>query len=416
MMGFLKNLILIYFKNICKLILKIKKPLVICITGSAGKTTTKEIIWFVLSQKFGKKNVFKNFESLNNEFGIPLTIFLAEFRPGNNIFLWLKVIFMSLVAFLRKYPKILVLELGVEKPGDMQFFMEFIKPYIGIITTIGEFPAHSQFFEKKEDVAKEKGFLIENLPENGFAILNSDDILISENAKRTKAKIIWFGKNKENDITILGNGRFIFFGKEIEIKIEPYSSFGINFDLPLSCLLGVARAFDLKIEDIEKVKEYSPLAGRMRILKKKFKKEVIIFDDTYNASPVSYFYLFEIAKNLKGRKIGIFADVLEADNFAKEIHEKLIEKINEIFDFVILIGPRFNTFSKNLKIDNLRFEFPKWEEISKIIPEKDFDFLFIKGARAFHLEKILKIWNLEALECFCSYKKPTHEISFRKTS
>jgi UDP-N-acetylmuramyl pentapeptide synthase len=115
-----KKLILFYFKISCKLILKTKKPFIIGITGSAGKTTTKEMIFYVLEkykEKFPeefkenlkklkinfkdlhKNFIFKNYESLNNEFGIPITIFLCNLRPGRNILNWLKIFLMSFLVF-----------------------------------------------------------------------------------------------------------------------------------------------------------------------------------------------------------------------------------------------------------------------------------------------------------------------------
>jgi len=433
----IKKLILFYFKFCCKLILKLKKPFIISITGSAGKTTTKEIIFYILEKyqknfpnefKEGLKNlnikvdderkiIFKNHESLNNEFGIPFTLFLCQFRPGKNVWKWLRIFLMSILVFFKKYPKILVLELGVERPGDMKFFMDFIKPDIGIFTILGEYPAHLGFFQKKEDVAKEKGIMIENVKESGFSILNFDDNLIKEFKEKTKSKVFGFGKCEECDIKILGEGNYCFFGENLKVKVKPYDDFGIYFDLPIACSLGILKIFNAPKEILNYFDDFKPLAGRLRIFDFQLKnKKIYIFDDTYNASPASYFHILNLAKNLKGKKLGVFADLLEVDNFAKEIHEKILKEINEIFDLVFLIGPRMKFFSSNLiKIPHFIFQDPEYEKIyinlEKLI--ENFNFIFIKGARAFHLENLVKKFGIkDVVNCFCEYKKDFHNYKF----
>jgi UDP-N-acetylmuramoyl-tripeptide--D-alanyl-D-alanine ligase len=428
-----KKLILFYFKISCKLILKIKKPFIIGITGSAGKTTTKEMIFYVLEkykEKFPeefkenlkklkinfkdlhKNFIFKNYESLNNEFGIPITIFLCNLRPGRNILNWLKIFLMSFLVFFKKYPKILVLELGVERPGDMSFLMEFIRPNVGVFTILGEYPAHIGFFEKKEDVAKEKGIMIERATD--FSILNFDDDLIKNFKDKTKSKVISFGYSNDVDIQILGEGNYRYFDRVLNVKVKPYDSFGIFFDLPIACSLGILKIFNGPEDIINEIENFKPLPGRLRIFERNFKnKKVYIFDDTYNASPASYFYLLNLAKKLNGKKIGIFADVLEVDNFAKEIHEKIINLINEAVDFAILIGPRMKIFSKeNIKIPNLIFQEPDYDKIYDSLNE-DFDFIFIKGSRGFHLENIVKKFDIDdVVNCFCEYRKNFHNIKY----
>ena len=435
--NFFKKIILEYFKIVSFLVLRFKKPLIIGVTGSAGKTTTKEMIAFMLenyanlSEKLylrlrelnfkphKKIFVFKNFESLNNEFGIPLTIFLASFRPGNDFFKWLKIIYLSLIVFFRRYPDILVLELGVERPGDMAYFMKFIRPHIGIFTLLGEFPAHLQFFAKKEDVAKEKGLLIENT--QLLAILNFDDPLIKELSSKTKAKVFSFGKNSDVDLQILQPSKYKIFNQIIEIEIKPYSDYGIYFDIPLVVTLGILKFLDAPESIFQFFTQFQPLAGRLKILKTQIDtKEITFFDDTYNASPASYFYLFELAKKINEKKLGVLADVLECDSEAQKIHELLGEKMNFSFDRVILVGERLKLFAeKKIKIPYDIFIEPEWEKIylkiKELIVKENFKFIFFKGARGFHLEKILDLFGFQekTVKCFCNYRPNAHNLSFK---
>ena len=147
------------------------QPTVIGITGSVGKTTAKDAIYAVLSRKFW---VRKNEENYNNEFGVPLTVlgidpFLstANIRPSNwvRVFKFLpKLIGATWLAFAPlkiKYPKFLVLELASAKPGDIDYLIDIVRPQIGVVTAVGEMPVHVEFYASPQEVAREKGNLIE---------------------------------------------------------------------------------------------------------------------------------------------------------------------------------------------------------------------------------------------------------------
>ncbi|MCX6796207.1 MAG: Mur ligase family protein, partial [Candidatus Falkowbacteria bacterium] len=144
-------------KHLAKAILKKYQPLVIGITGSVGKTSAKEAIYAVLaSQKKTRRNV-KNY---NNEIGLPLTIIGAE-SGGRSIADWLKVFRRALKLICVKdenYPEILVLEMGADRPGDLDYLNSIVCCKIGVITLIG--PVHLEYFGSIEQIQKEKGKLI----------------------------------------------------------------------------------------------------------------------------------------------------------------------------------------------------------------------------------------------------------------
>lgn len=125
-------------KILAKIALNKYKPVVIAITGSVGKTSTKEAIYSVLKSHFGEKRVRRNYRNYNNEFGVPLTIFNLE-TAGRSIFLWIpKFIKMFwMIIFRVDYPDFLILEMGADKPGDIKYLLDFVHHKVGVITAVG---------------------------------------------------------------------------------------------------------------------------------------------------------------------------------------------------------------------------------------------------------------------------------------
>ncbi|MDO8529752.1 MAG: UDP-N-acetylmuramoyl-tripeptide--D-alanyl-D-alanine ligase, partial [bacterium] len=288
---------IIYLEKILRFFSKVilwkYKPTIVGITGSVGKTSTKEAVFLALSSKF---KVRKNEKNYNNEIGIPLTIIGVE--SGNrSIFGWIKVFlkWLSVVIFPIDYPKILVLEMGADRPGDIEYLLSFIKPAIGIITAISE--SHLEFFKSIDHIAKEKRKLIKNLPSDGMAILNGDNEKILALKNATSAPMIFFGSGENSqfrfsDISFNYNG------------LEPQGiSFKLNYDgkvMPIrlpnvlaphliyATLAAIATGVFFKINLIKVAKaleEFTPPCGRMNLISGK--NDSFIIDDTYNSSPVS---------------------------------------------------------------------------------------------------------------------------------
>ena len=207
------------FRKILKYILRILakriisryRPIVIGITGSVGKTTAKEAIYAVLSRKFW---VRKNTENFNNEFGIPMAVLGIDAERFNAISYKLSAMGDALWLVYgwsgQKYPKILILELAADRPGDIQYLVDIVKPQVGVVTAIGDVPVHVEFYASPEAVATEKGKLIERLPsQNGLAVLNYDDQTVFGMKEKSKAKIMTFGFAKEADVRISDIAYFV---------------------------------------------------------------------------------------------------------------------------------------------------------------------------------------------------------------
>ena len=201
-------------RTLAKIALKKYKPIVIAITGSVGKTSTKEAIYSVLKNHFGEKRVRRNYRNYNNELGMPLTIFNLE-TAGKSVIRWIpkfiKIFWM--IIFRVAYPDFLILEMGADKPNDIKYLTDFVAHKVGVVTAVGEIPVHVEFFSSQEKVAEEKETLIKRLPKDGVAILNYDDERVKKMASATEAKILTYGLNEKADIKatnydlkILSNG------------------------------------------------------------------------------------------------------------------------------------------------------------------------------------------------------------------
>jgi len=193
----MKKILQFKLKILAGLILKKYQPEVIGITGSVGKTTAKEAIAAVLSSKFAVRAPSKNY---NNEIGVPLTIIGVD-SPGSSLLGWFGVFLFAyrlLVWRDKNYPKIIILELGVDHPGDMRYLTKIAKPQVGVVTAVSH--SHLEFFGSLEKIKKEKQGLIESLPPKGLAVLNADSELVNEMAEASRAKVLTYGFSPDADL------------------------------------------------------------------------------------------------------------------------------------------------------------------------------------------------------------------------
>ena len=174
------------------------KPAIVGVTGNVGKTSAKLAIAAIMASDRRTRASAKNF---NNELGLPLNI-IGDFDSTEGIGVWFRAIWTGVrnLIFTVDYPEVIVLEYGVDRPGDMNYLLSIAKPQIGAVTAVGRIPVHVEFFSGPEGVAKEKSKLVSFLPATGLAILNADDPGIASLSKTTKAKIVTFGI-KDNKIT-----------------------------------------------------------------------------------------------------------------------------------------------------------------------------------------------------------------------
>jgi len=419
----MKKLLEKILKSLARGILRKYRPDIIGITGSVGKTSTEEAIYTVLKSRFA---VRKNIKNYNNEIGVPLTIIGSE--SGNkNIFSWMLIFLkaMGLILFKnRQYPKILVIEMGADRPGDISYLIKMSPCQIGVITAIGSAgPVHLEFFGKVENLVKEKGEIIKHLAPEGFAILNRDDHYVYPLAAKTKAKVISFGFAKEADI----------WASELvvsdRLKIEnnqPISgiSFKINYGgnmVPvfLPGVLGrhqvyaalaaaaVGTIYNLNLVKVaESLKEFKSPPGRMNLIPGI--KNTMIIDDSYNSSPVAALAALQVLAsiNLAGdyHKYAVLGDMSELGSYTEKGHAEVGQYVARVADILVTVGEKGKMIAEAARQHNMLsdrvFEFADAQKAGLFLQEriKEGDLLLIKGSQSVRMEKIVKELMAEPLK------------------
>ncbi|MBI2052951.1 MAG: hypothetical protein HYT34_01770, partial [Candidatus Ryanbacteria bacterium] len=167
------------------------RPEIIAVTGSVGKTSAKEAIWTLLKEHF---DVWKSEKSYNSEIGVPLAI-LGLRSAWNSPIGWLQNLLLGFLKIFSPahYPGIIVLEMGLDRPGDFDRLLGWVKPHIAVVTAIGKVPVHVEFFKDPEALVLEKAKLPQSVEKDGWCILNSDDETVFAMARKTSAGVLTYG-------------------------------------------------------------------------------------------------------------------------------------------------------------------------------------------------------------------------------
>ncbi len=351
------------------------KAKIIAVTGSAGKTSLKNLIKDQLD-KFGK--TFCSPKSFNNYLGVPLS--LSELNTNHQF---------------------AVFEIGMSKAGEIHRLSKLVKPNIGIITNIGE--AHIENFENLNGIAKAKGEIINNIKKNGTLILNRDDKYFNyfkQKAKLKNLKVISFGVSKKSDVHLVSFKRnkkdkkltLKICDQILNIKVKNLNIYNILATLAL------LKVLDLNFfESASRFVKFQPSEGRGKIYNvKRYKKNFKLIDESYNANPLSVknaIKNFHSIQKEKFKKYLILGDMLELGKKSELLHKNLSKVINNSdIDKVFIKGENTLTTYKNL-IKKKRGNIFQQEEdvdftLNNIIANNDY--LMIKGSNAIGLNNLAK--------------------------
>jgi UDP-N-acetylmuramoyl-tripeptide--D-alanyl-D-alanine ligase len=343
------------------------KTKVIAITGSAGKTSTKEMLSLVLSEKF---KVNKTTANNNNHIGVPLT--LLSTRNTNEV---------------------LVAELGTNHFGEIKYTAEIAAPDYALILNIGY--SHLEFLKDKKGVMKEKGILFDITAQNeGFLFVNTDDPLIRKYSEKFKNKLT-YGFTGEPEV----KGEIIDYNEsgnaEIVIKYKnkklatTLSSPGEQSALNFLAVCAVAFKLGLKKEEIlTGIGKFKNISRRINVKKG---KNVTIMDDSYNANPDSMRYSLALLSKFRKKRIAILGDMFELGEDAAKHHKRLARiirqgKIDEIYTIGILMENLFNEI-KRTKIKCRHFV--DRQTLKQFLMEHDFSnsVILVKGSRGMKMEE-----------------------------
>lgn len=413
----MKTIVIKILVFLSKRIINKYQPKIVGITGSVGKTTTKEAIYLVLSRKF---NVRKNFKNYNNEFGVPLTIIGAE--SGNSSLLgWLSVILhaFKLILTTQKYPEILVLEMGADKPGDIEYLTKHFPPTVGVLTAVSE--AHLEQFKNLDGVLKEKEKIVTRL-KDGRAVVNFDDPYAIKALSKIKTNLTTYGFKEGADVravesSVIGLSAFENASQQdwddkewgTAFKVSAFGS-AVPIFLPhvlsraqvyaVLAAISVGHHFELNLMDIiDSLKNFHPEKGRMHLLAGI--KHSILIDDTYNSSPAAAMLALNVLKSLPintgSRRIAVMGSMLELGEQSGQLHANVGRFVYEQgIDVLVGVGQESHSTclaAKEAGMDEATIfhydaSLSAGEFLRNYIQEGDI--VLVKGSQGARMEKTLR--------------------------
>ncbi|MEX1061640.1 MAG: UDP-N-acetylmuramoyl-tripeptide--D-alanyl-D-alanine ligase [Patescibacteria group bacterium] len=328
------------------------KPTVIAITGSYGKTTTKEAVYQILRTSYP---VYRTAGNLNTPLGIALDI----------------------VNNLRPRHRFLVIEMGMDRLGEIKESCEIVHPTVGVITNIGEM--HLEKLGTQENIIRAKMELLQALPEGGTAFLNASDPNTLRAAKHFRHRKIWFG----------GSSHFLISPRDL--KRISYPHFGSANQENILAAWAVGKYFGISPDKIQQaLRSFVPPAGRLRIFSNK--NGVKIIDDTYNAGPRSMREALSVLKNFSAkRRVAILGDMLELGRSENEFHQEVVRQAAKTADVFIPFGKRMRRAAKDLAVESHNLEI--------FFPHRG-DAILVKGSRGMKMERVVKEIKEKRVDAF----------------
>jgi len=383
----------------------------VAITGSVGKTTTKEAMRAVLAHAFRVRAVAGN---LNGPNGVALGILgggwdAAYYRAGGGKWFWLRA---CLAAPFRAFgghsdADLIVVEFGADRPGDIAWLVDRFPPHVSVVTAVGDVPVHVEYYVSAEHVASEKSNILKRLAPGDVAVLNADDWTVFEMRSRVRAgTVVTYGMTEGPDVRAAG----------LEILSETGMVTGVTFTLhtggaaypvtihgalgrsqAMACAAAVAVGTSLGMSAtscIEGLASYRPPAGRLRLMRGI--KGSLVLDDTYNAAPAAVHNALEALLEVPmHRRIAVLGDMLELGGSTIRAHESVGNRAGDVADVLIGVGERARFI-----VDAARNQMPRehahWFRTSREAGLKlqeliePGDAVLIKGSQGMRMERVTK--------------------------
>jgi len=351
---------------------------VIGITGSVGKSTTKEMVAEVLGIRY---RTLRSPGNLNNEIGLPLT--MLKLDPG--------------------YERA-VLEMGFYIPGEIQFLCDIAQPHIGVVTNIGT--VHAERAGSQEAIARGKSELIQALPVDGVAILNFDDPWVRRMEEKTKARVFFYGLSHEADLwadEIEGLGldgirfRLHYQGETIHSHVPMIGRHSVH-----TALRAAAVALNDGLTWQEIFEGFSHGRAQLHLAAVRTSSGALILDDTYNASPESVLAALNLLDELDGRKIAVLGDMLELGPYEKQGHEMVGMRAAQVAKLLLTLGPRARMIAAAARRAGMKpsqiLEFEQPEPIMDWLNKNlsSTDAVLIKGSRGLRMDRITAALEIQS--------------------
>jgi UDP-N-acetylmuramoyl-tripeptide--D-alanyl-D-alanine ligase len=352
---------------------------VVAVTGSVGKTTAKEAIAAVLSQRYVTLKSAGNF---NNEIGLPLTLLALE--PEHER---------------------VVLEMGMYALGEIAALCRLALPQVGVVTNVG--PTHLERLGTLERIAQAKAELIEALPAEGVAILNGDDPRVRAMGAQAKGQVVTFGLSDHNTLWAEALESLGLDGVRFVARVAPSAGLGSGASAQPLRLMALGRHAVLSalpaiavglLEGLswEEIQRGLLAQGRgLRLLPKRGLRGTLLLDDTYNASPVSTLAALDALEGLPGRHLAVLGDMLELGPYEVEGHREVGRRCARGLAGLVTVGPRARLIAESaleagLPASAIHMTANSAEALEVLsVLLREGDVLLVKGSRAMGLEAIV---------------------------
>jgi UDP-N-acetylmuramoyl-tripeptide--D-alanyl-D-alanine ligase len=444
-MSLIKKIIIWILGLESRLILRKYKPFIVAVTGSVGKTSTKDAIYDVFKSPGlcrddgGICHVRKSEKSMNSEIGLPLTIIGAP-NVWHSMSGWLRNIRLGAGLIFKKqeYPDCLILEVGADHPGDIRRVARWLRPDIAVITRVSRTPVHVEFFSSPEEVFKEKASLAQAVKPGGTIVLLADDEKVMSIAGMISAKdvkVISYGLSES--ATVRGSGEKVVYdgadsrewkvesgvlasdislqpstfrapigmaftlgaeGKTADIVVKGILGKVYMYPLLAAAAAGMARKLDVSAVAAS-LSAFEPPKGRMNLIKGM--NESTLIDDTYNSSPDAALAALEGLKEIdySGTKVAVLGDMMELGKYSADEHRRIGKEAAAILGTggrLVTVGQRSRlTAEEALKSgmsEKMLLSFDSAEEaadaLSRMVNRGDV--ILVKGSQSMRMERVVK--------------------------
>lgn len=398
---------------IARMILWRQQPEIIGITGSVGKTSAKDAIFTVLSKRYHVRRTEGNY---NNEIGVPLTIIGSE-SAGRNAVRWLGIFIKGLLYGLLplRYPKILILEMGADHPGDIKYLTELAPAHIGIVTTISDQPSHIEFFKDVDQLAREKNIMYKHLTKNDWAIINVDEPRTRDLVSTVKARPVTIAIDRTADLRALE----IQYSHNSRALVESPHITGLSFKIEykgsiVPCFIpgalgkpqvyaallaaAVGTIYEMNLVDVtEAMKKYQSPKGRLNVIAGM--QQSLLIDDSYNSSPAAVREALKVFADIEStnQRIICLGNMEELGQQAKRAHTLIGKTIASMeVDHLVTVGDKAKWISEAAEANGLPHEaIHHFSDVQAAIETtrsliQPHSVVLIKGSQAARMELLVK--------------------------
>lgn len=406
-MTYLFKIVIVFLLRIeARFVLRKYRPKIVVVTGSVGKTSTKDALYTALSTRF---HVRKSEKSYNSDIGVPLTV-LGCPNGWHSPRQWIGNLLegLALIFLPHRYPEWLILEVGADKPGDIRAIMRYVQPSVVVVTRLPDVPVHVEFYKSPKEVIEEESLPVHFLDEDGLLVINADDTNMESLREATRARTMVVGVHHAADVVFSnelviekeGKPEGVAFRIDYQGSSVPFALHGVLgrqhvYPIALACAVGIAEGVNL-VDLSDAFGKHTPPPGRMRILPAI--KGATLIDDTYNASPVAVEEALRTLREIavSGKRIALLGDMLELGSYSKQEHERIGKLAGSFLDTLGTVGVRAQGIANAALGEGMSekkvFQYEDSRKAGKEFEEflEEGDLVLIKGSQSIRMERAVK--------------------------